>query len=114
MSELELRASDADRGRVVTVLREHFGAGRLTLAEVEERTGAAYAARTWSQLDALIADLPVAAADPEPAPVARCGVDADRCLLILLLVLCPPVGIIWWLTGGCRRAGLDLVPGYRV
>jgi hypothetical protein len=100
----EIRASDADRERVGTVLQEHFGAGRLTLAEFEERMRAAYAARTWSQLEALIADLPAVPPDAGPAPVAQSGIDADRCLLILLFVLCPPVGIIWWLTNGCRRA----------
>ena len=40
----------------VTVERH---SGRLTLAEFEERAGLAYAAKTWDDLRALVADLPV-------------------------------------------------------
>lgn len=55
----ETRASDADRERVVEALREQTAIGRLTLEELEERSGAAYAARTWDDLRPLLADLPV-------------------------------------------------------
>jgi len=41
-----MRASDADRERVAKVLHEAMGEGRLTLAEVEERLQAVYAAKT--------------------------------------------------------------------
>jgi Domain of unknown function (DUF1707) len=69
----EIRASDADRSRVVQLLSEHTGAGRLTLAEFEERTSAAYQARMVSDLDPLLADLPVPSARPMSAarPVRR-------------------------------------------
>jgi hypothetical protein len=53
----ELRAADTDRERVVTVLREAAADGRLTLDELEERTAAAYRARTLGELVALTADL---------------------------------------------------------
>jgi hypothetical protein len=45
-----MRASDADRDAVVADLGEHFQAGRLTLAEFDERTDRALAARTWGEL----------------------------------------------------------------
>lgn len=55
-----LRVSDADRNEVVELLGEHASAGRLTLAELEERTGRAYAARTRAELAELTRDLPLA------------------------------------------------------
>jgi hypothetical protein len=54
----ELRASDADRERTVAALRDHGGAGRLDVDELDERTEAALRARTLAELDALVADLP--------------------------------------------------------
>jgi hypothetical protein len=56
-----LRASDADRERVVALLRDHHAAGRLTLDEFTSRIGAAYAARTLDELEPLTEDLPGAA-----------------------------------------------------
>lgn len=58
MTDLGLRASDADRERVVSRLREQVGEGRLTLDEFSERSAAAYRARTVGELDALTRDLP--------------------------------------------------------
>lgn len=54
-----LRASDADRERVVEQLREHTAAGRLTQDEFEERMAGAYAAKTFRDLGVLTQDLPV-------------------------------------------------------
>jgi hypothetical protein len=53
-----LRASDADRERVVDELEQHAIDGRLTTEEFEQRTGQAYAARTVGELRALGRDLP--------------------------------------------------------
>jgi hypothetical protein len=53
-----MRASDADRDAVLADLSEHFQAGRLTAAELDERTGQALTARTWGELSELLADLP--------------------------------------------------------
>lgn len=53
-----LRASDADRERVVEELRAHAGEGRLDLEELEQRTSAALAAKTLADLGAVTADLP--------------------------------------------------------
>ncbi|MFC4495789.1 DUF1707 domain-containing protein [Streptomyces ovatisporus] len=54
----ELRASHADRDRVVDVLRVAAGDGRLTAAELDERLEAALSARTVGELTTLTADLP--------------------------------------------------------
>jgi hypothetical protein len=55
----EVKASDADRDRVLDVLRDAAGDGRLTTDELEERLEAALSARTLGELAALTADLGV-------------------------------------------------------
>ena len=54
-----LRASDADRERVVEILRQHTAEGRITAEEFDERMTAAYDARTLGALAELTHDLPV-------------------------------------------------------
>ena len=67
MSQPAVRASDADRERVVELLRGHSVDGRLTLEEFAERMSRAYEARTQEELEDLMRDLP-----NEPAlPPAR-------------------------------------------
>jgi len=56
-----MRAASADRERTVDVLKAGFAEGRLTQDEYDERIGRAYAARTYGELSALIADLPAGA-----------------------------------------------------
>jgi hypothetical protein len=51
------RASDTDRDTAVDILCAAVAEGRLTLAELDERVGAALSARTTCELTALIADL---------------------------------------------------------
>jgi hypothetical protein len=53
-----IRASDEDRDRVVSLLREHHAAGRLTAEEFNERLDRAYEAKTIGELDELMSDLP--------------------------------------------------------
>ena len=57
-SQLELRASDADRDRAAAVLGGAMATGRLTSAEYAERLDAAYAAKTLGDLAPLTRDLP--------------------------------------------------------
>jgi hypothetical protein len=69
-----MRASDADRERTVSLLREHHAEGRLTAEEFNDRLDQAFAAKTTGELDALLADLPgidlyrLPAAGIRPAP----------------------------------------------
>jgi hypothetical protein len=58
-----LRASDQDRERVADRLRHAAAEGRILAEELEDRIGSVFAARTYGQLDALVADL--------PAPIER-------------------------------------------
>jgi hypothetical protein len=64
--DLEVRASDDDRQRVVLALERHTAAGRLRLSEFDERSAAALRAVTMGDLLALTRDLP-----NEPAPGSR-------------------------------------------
>ncbi|MFF7983175.1 DUF1707 domain-containing protein [Streptomyces sp. NPDC007901] len=67
-----LRASHADRDRVVDVLRIAAGDGLLTAEELDERLEAALSARTLGELTTLTADLPPAgAAEAEVKDVVR-------------------------------------------
>jgi hypothetical protein len=67
----EVRASDAEREAVVEQLRVASVEGRLTLAELTDRTEAAYTATTQAELAMLTSDLP--AAGPAPAPPVPAG-----------------------------------------
>jgi hypothetical protein len=65
MGELQprMRAGDKDRQRVVEQLGKHFGEGRLTIEEFDERVVRAHASVYLDELPSLTADLP---RDPEP------------------------------------------------
>jgi Domain of unknown function (DUF1707) len=65
MGELQprMRAGDKDRQQVVEHLGKHFGEGRLTVEEFDERVVRAHASVYLDELPALTADLP---RDPEP------------------------------------------------
>ena len=96
---LAVRASDAEREQTVALLRRNFADGRLTQAELEERAGAAYAARTRDQLRDLTADLPAQEQTP------RSGRSLDRRLLYILLCIHPPAALVYWLLSRPRQPG---------
>ncbi|MGW4795178.1 DUF1707 domain-containing protein [Nonomuraea sp. NPDC004297] len=66
----ELRASDAEREAVVEELRVASVEGRLTLAELTDRTEAAYTATTHADLALLTQDLPTTGGAPAAAPAS--------------------------------------------
>jgi hypothetical protein len=53
-----MRASDADRDRIIDVLRVAMGEGRLTAEEFEERVEAVLSSKTFGELATFTADLP--------------------------------------------------------
>jgi hypothetical protein len=63
-SPRDLRASDADRDRVLALLGEAMSDGRLTPDEHSERVQRAFSARTLGELAELTADLAVPSAQP--------------------------------------------------
>ena len=60
MGRDDMRAADSDRQAVADKLRVALDEGRLDLHEYDERLQRAYAAKTYGDLDRLLADLPVA------------------------------------------------------
>ena len=70
---VELRASHADRDRVVELLRVAAGDGRLTPDELDERLEVALNARTHRELASLTVDLPaVGSVRPgQPVPAVK-------------------------------------------
>jgi DUF1707 SHOCT-like domain len=62
-----MRASDADRERVVDALKAAFVRGLLTTEELGLRTGQALGARTFGDLAAITAGIPVGPARARPA-----------------------------------------------
>jgi DUF1707 SHOCT-like domain/Domain of unknown function (DUF4190) len=62
-----IRAADEDRDRVAGILGTAYSEGRLTKDEYDARLEAAFAARTYGELDKLMTDLPVRAHLYHPA-----------------------------------------------
>jgi hypothetical protein len=62
-----LRASDADRDQVATVLSTAYAEGRLTRAEHDERVEQLMGAKTFDDLIPITSDL-VLTSEPRPAP----------------------------------------------
>jgi hypothetical protein len=86
-----MRASHADREQVIDTLKTAFVHGRLTMDELDARTGWALAARTYADLAPLTADIPSAPAPARPArppsparrrPLARAAAKSGVCLVI--------------------------------
>ena len=71
--ELDQRASDAERERVVGRLRDASSEGRLTLEELADRTALAYTARSHAELAPLTDDLPASLAPSRRKPVRWMG-----------------------------------------
>lgn len=104
-----LRASDAERERVVERLREHAAAGRLAVEELEERLSAAFSARTRGDLEPLLADLPGRSPIAAPRPSRRRRHLPPAAVVALALIaiwaltgagyfwpIWPVIGLFWW------------------
>ena len=105
MRDHSIRASDADRERVARILRGHAVAGRLTLEELDERTGRAFGARTLGELDALQSDLPRERRRGRAPATAAAMLLAEGVLWVLVGVVIVTIAILWALAWtGARLA----------
>lgn len=96
-ADLRVRIGDAERDRVIDQLADHHAAGRLALAEFEDRMAAAQAARTGADLAVLTADLPAPPLPRSPArPAARLP-DLDPAVRTYLAVMAL-LWLIWLVT----------------
>jgi hypothetical protein len=118
-----LRASDADREQFAERLRHATAEGRLVAEELEERLGAVFSARTYGDLDAVVADLPRGSVEPRrrrPNTLAHLRSVPPVALLVLLpvalamviaaVVVVTTLFMVWgllvvigWLAFGHRR-----------
>jgi hypothetical protein len=82
-----MRASTADRERAIDVLKAAFAEGRLDQDEYTERAADVYKSRTYAELAALTADLPVGplgtlapqpSRRPEPLPLPSAPMQRRR------------------------------------
>jgi hypothetical protein len=89
-----IRASDHDRELATRVLRDAYAEGRLEINEFLKRVDAAQQAKTWGELAALTADLPVDWAPSLEAPGTR------RCDGLAEMRREPrhPFAPIWWVA----------------
>jgi hypothetical protein len=62
--ERAVRASDAERERIAKLVSEAAGAGRLTIAEADERLERVYTTKFRHELEEFVADLPAEPATP--------------------------------------------------
>jgi hypothetical protein len=95
----DLRVSDAERSDVADRLAKHYGDGRLTQDEFNERVDQAMNAKTQSDLSGLFTDLPPLDEIPEvPAHRARMRATPRTALFLgLLVVFAVSVGhAFWW------------------
>jgi hypothetical protein len=113
MAGVEQRASDGEREAVAERLRAAAAEGRLDPDELEERLGAAYAARTVGDLVPLTSDLPapVAAAGSSPARESAWRSQQLRQRLATFIVV-NVVCIAVWLATGASGHGGGFWPGW--
>jgi hypothetical protein len=72
-----MRAGDADRERVLDILKAAFVQGRLLKDELDIRAGQTLSSRTYAELAAITADIPVAPIEPPPLQQPLRPVRAD-------------------------------------
>jgi hypothetical protein len=82
-----MRAGDKDRQQVVEQLGKHFGEGRLTVEEFDDRVVRAHASIYLDELPALTADLPGEQAAHPRATRPRMPLPAGVLLLLIAMML---------------------------
>ncbi len=107
-----VRASDDDREHVADRLRQAAGEGRLLAEELEERLAHAFRARTYGDLDPLVADLP-----HPPAPRRRLTpmmilFRLAAALAVLAVAAFVIIAAVFLLTGLVAGWGLWLFAGW--
>ena len=100
-----MRASDADRAHIAEQLRRATDEGRLLAHEFDDRLGQALNARTYRELDAIVADLPrerVPAERPgivgavlrrRLGPVVKAAATAGAVAAAIVILLAPPTHV---------------------
>lgn len=106
-----LRASRADRERVIAVLKTAFVQDRLAKDELDHRVGQVLASRTYAQLAELTADIPAespTAAAPPAHPGRTLAIAARRSVICALITVTLVEGAL--LTGSLGLLSLAVFP----
>lgn len=119
-----MRASDADREYVAERLRQAAAEGRLLAEELEQRLETTFAARTYGELNGVVADLPreraVSGAGPRvpvrlrPATIAALVVLFPVALAIAAAAIVAVLALITAWAIAVMLAGLFLGPRARM
>jgi DUF1707 SHOCT-like domain len=102
----QLRASHADRERVVETLKAAFVQGRLTKDEFDVRVSQGFASRTYAELATVTADLPAAPAVAQPRTAAQ----AEGWLTMKRAVTCSAGMVIATVMAAVMSWVLDVGP----
>jgi Domain of unknown function (DUF1707) len=93
-----LRAADSDREAVAETLREQHVAGRLDTAELQERIERCYTAKSYADLDAIVADLPHQEPDPQRIRSLSSWPRLALVPLALIAIVAVSHGHLFWLA----------------
>ncbi|GAB2566774.1 DUF1707 SHOCT-like domain-containing protein [Nocardia heshunensis] len=97
----EIRIGTAEREDAMKRLSDHFAAGRLSVAEFDDRSGKIAAAMTRGDLEPVFSDLPDPVAD-KPVPARRAsgfGSQWPERVMPVVSILCVIIAIVshqWW------------------
>jgi hypothetical protein len=89
-----LRASHADRERVIGTLKAAFVQGRLTKGEFDLRVGQVLASRTYGDLAALTADIPIRLTGTRPPEPVRESVSKKKKAVVALACATPTIPVL--------------------
>lgn len=112
----EIRIGTAEREDAMKRLSDHFAAGRLSVAEFDERSGVVAAAMTRGDLDKVFTDLPEPVSE-KPAPVAKrsgFGTQWPERVMPVVPILCVILFFVthqWWIFLLIPLAGAVLFGG---
>ncbi len=96
----DMKASDSDRDQVAERLRSATADGRLFAHELEERLAAALRARTYGELDAVVADLPGSRVARRPrSDLSRLARPALALAIAIPLALIVIAAVVFVVTG---------------
>lgn len=98
-SDPSLRVGDAERNEVIEALSQHYSAGRLDQAELDERLGRASSAKTGADLTGILTDLPPLVSSPPAAPPRPLRTAMWVAVALVLIVLAVPWRLGpwgWW------------------
>jgi len=113
----DMRASDSDREKIASRLRDAHAEGRLSINEFQDRLDALYEAQTYGELEPLVRDIPVMRTHKTPAIVQRpastvatgkrSGGEKAMAVLWTIWVCAVSVNLVVWLLVSITNGNLE-------